>query len=246
MFFKRRLSECQSMINSDYIAIDLETTGIRLSKDKIIEVGLLKVKDSHIIDTFSCVINPDMQVDDKILELTKISKNELENAKRIYEVINHIVDFCEEYVLLGHNTIFDYSFVKREANRAGLEFEKRGIDTYKLCKKVLPENVRKNLTDACGYFGIERKNSHRAFSDAFYTHVLFQKIIKNFKTLEISPEAMKVKIKKFVPIRKRTKEDLQKLLNCHRIVCKVNIDLLSESEAKRMMDKIKSGSMDFT
>lgn len=234
------------MIISDYIAIDLETTGIRLSKDKIIEVGLLKVKDSHIIDTFSCVINPDMQVDDKILELTKISKNELENAKRIHEVINHIVDFCEDYVLLGHNTIFDYSFVKKEANRAGLEFEKRGIDTYKLCKKVLPENVRKNLTDACGYFGIERKNSHRAFSDAYYTHVLFQEIIKNFKTLEISSEAMKVKIKKFVPIRKRTKEDLQKLLNCHRIGCKVNIDLLSESEAKRMMDKIKSGSMDFT
>ena len=234
------------MIISDYIAIDLETTGIRLSKDKIIEVGLLKVKDSHIIDTFSCVINPDMQVDDKILELTKISKNELENAKRIHEVINRIVDFCEEYVLLGHNTIFDYSFVKKEANRAGLEFEKRGIDTYKLCKKVLPENVRKNLTDACGYFGIERKNSHRAFSDAYYTHVLFQEIIKNFKTLEISSEAMKVKIKKFVPIRKRTKEDLQKLLNCHRIGCKVNIDLLSESEAKRMMDKIKSGSMDFT
>lgn len=234
------------MIISDYIAIDLETTGIRLSKDKIIEVGLLKVKDSHIIDTFSCVINPDMQVDDKILELTKISKNELENAKRIHEVINHIVDFCEEYVLLGHNTIFDYSFVKKEANRAGLEFEKRGIDTYKLCKKVLPENVRKNLTEACGYFGIERKNSHRAFSDAYYTHVLFQEIIKNFKTLEIGSEAMKVKIKKFVPIRKRTKEDLQKLLNCHRIGCKVNIDLLSESEAKRMMDKIKSGSMDFT
>lgn len=228
------------MIISDYIAIDLETTGIRLSKDKIIEVGLLKVKDSHIIDTFSCVINPDMQVDDKILELTKISKNELENAKRIHEVINHIVDFCEEYVLLGHNTIFDYSFVKKEANRAGLEFEKRGIDTYKLCKRVLPENVRKNLTEACGYFGIERKNSHRAFSDAYYTHVLFQEIIKNFKTLEISSEAMKVKIKKFVPIRKRTKEDLQKLLKCHRIVCKVNIDLLSESEAKRMIDKILS------
>ena len=234
------------MIISDYIAIDLETTGIRLSKDKIIEVGLLKVKDSHIIDTFSCVINPDIQVDDKILELTKISKNELENAKRIHEVINHIVDFCEDYVLLGHNTIFDYSFVKKEANRAGLEFEKRGIDTYKLCKRVLPENVRKNLTEACGYFGIERKNSHRAFSDAYYTHVLFQEIIKKFKTLEISSEAMKVKIKKFVPIRKRTKEDLQKLLNCHRIGCKVNIDLLSESEAKRMMDKIKSGSMDFT
>lgn len=231
---------------TDYIAIDLETTGIRLSKDKIIEVGLLKVKDSHVIDTFSCVINPDMQIDEKILELTKISEKELENAKRIQDVIKHIVDFCEDYVLLGHNTIFDYGFVKKEANRAGFEFEKRGIDTYKLCKKVLPEDVRKNLTDACKYFGIERKNSHRAFSDAYYTHVLFQEIVKNFETLEINSEAMKVKIKKFVPIRKRTKEDLQKLLNCHRIVCKVNIDLLSESEAKRMMDKIKLGSKDFT
>jgi len=234
------------MMINDYIAIDLETTGIRLSKDKIIEVGILKVKDSHVIDTFSCVINPDMQIDEKILELTKISEKEIENAKRIQDVIKHIVDFCEDYALLGHNTIFDYSFVKKEANRAGLEFEKRGIDTYKLCKKVLPEDVRKNLTDACKYFGIERKNSHRAFSDAYYTHILFQEIIKNFETLEISSEAMKVKIKKFVPIRKRTKEDLQKLLNCHRIVCKVNIDLLSESEAKRMMDKIKLGSKDFT
>jgi len=234
------------MMINDYIAIDLETTGIRLSKDKIIEVGILKVKDSHVIDTFSCVINPDMQIDEKILELTKISEKEIENAKRIQDVIKHIVDFCEDYVLLGHNTIFDYGFVKKEANRAGLEFEKRGIDTYKLCKKVLPEDVRKNLTDACNYFGIERKNSHRAFSDAYYTHILFQKIIKNFETLEISSEAMKVKIKKFIPIRKRTKEDLQKLLNCHRIVCKVNIDLLSESEAKRMMDKIKLGSKDFT
>ena len=234
------------MMITDYIAIDLETTGIRLSKDKIIEVGLLKVKDSHVIDTFSCVINPDMQIDEKILELTKISEKEIENAKRIQDVIKHIVDFCEDYVLLGHNTIFDYGFVKKEANRAGFEFEKRGIDTYKLCKKVLPEDVRKSLTDACRYFGIERKNSHRAFSDAYYTHVLFQEIVKNFETLEINSEAMKVKIKKFVPIRKRTKEDLQKLLNCHRIVCKVNIDLLSESEAKRMMDKVKLGSKDFT
>ena len=224
----------------DYVAIDLETTGISVSKDKIIEVGLIKVINSHIEEMFSCIINPNMPVSTKILNLTGIDENEIKTARYIQDVIGDIVEFCDGFDLIGHNTIFDYSFVKKEANRAGLEFEKRGIDTYKLCKKVLPENVRKNLTDACSYFGIERKNSHRAFSDAFYTHVLFQEIIKNFKTLEISSVAMKVKIKKFVPIRKRTKEDLQKLLKCHRIVCKVNIDLLSESEAKRMIDKILS------
>lgn len=230
---------------SNYIAIDLETTGVRLSKDKIIEVGLLKIRDGHVIDTFSCMVNPQIPIDEKILELTGIKKIELEKAKGIQDVIGHIVDFCEDYDLLGHNTIFDYSFIKREANRAGLVFEKRGFDTYKLCKKVLPTDVMKNLTDACNFFGIERKNAHRAFSDAYFTHRLFRNIIEKYDNLEIDSEYMKVKLKKFIPIRKRTKEDLQKLLKCHKIGCKVNIDLLSESEAKRIMDKIKVGSGDF-
>lgn len=230
---------------SNYIAIDLETTGVRLSKDKIIEVGLLKIRDGHVIDTFSCMVNPQIPIDEKILEFTGIKKIELEKAKGIQDVIGHIVDFCEDYDLLGHNTIFDYSFIKREANRAGLVFEKRGFDTYKLCKKVLPTDVMKNLTDACNFFGIERKNAHRAFSDAYFTHRLFRNIIEKYDNLEIDSEYMKVKLKKFIPIRKRTKEGLQKLLKCHKIGCKVNIDLLSESEAKRIMDKIKAGSGDF-
>ena len=212
---------------TDYVAIDLETTGVSVSKDKIIEVGLIKVKDSHIVEMFSCIINPNMPVSYEILNLTGIDEDE-------------IVEFCEGFGLLGHNTIFDYSFVRKEANNAGLGFEKRGIDTYKLCKKILPPDIKKNLTDACAYFGIERKHMHRAFSDAYFTHMLYQGILEYFPELECDTEMMKVKLKKFIPIRKRTKEDLQKLLKCHRIVCKVNIDLLSESEAKRMIDKILS------
>ncbi|EGG89769.1 hypothetical protein HMPREF0491_00899 [Lachnospiraceae oral taxon 107 str. F0167] len=233
------------MSTLNYIAIDLETSGIKLRSDKIIEVGLLKIKDSHITDTFSCLINPEIEINEEILRLTGIKKRELYNAESINEVIGHIVEFCEDYDLLGHNTVFDYSFIKREASRAGLVFDKKGLDTYKLCKKILPADIKKNLTDACRYFGIERKNPHRAFSDAYYTHLLFQKIMENFPDFNFSPEHMEVKLKKFIPIRKRTKEDLQKLLNCHRIGYKVNIDLLSESEAKRMMDKIKSGSKGF-
>ena len=230
----------------DYVAIDLETTGISVSKDKIIEVGLIKVINSHIEEMFSCIINPNMPVSTKILNLTGIDENEIKTARYIQDVIGDIVEFCDGFDLIGHNTIFDYSFIKKEANNAGLNFEKRGIDTYKLCKKILPPYIQKNLTDACAYFGIERKNMHRAFSDAYFTHMLYQEILANFKELEIISEIMKVKLKKNVPIRKRTKEDLQKLLKCHRIVCKVNVDLLSESEARRMIDKIKSGSMDFT
>ena len=225
---------------TDYVAIDLETTGVSISKDKIIEVGLIKVKDSHIVEMFSCIINPNMPVSNEILNLTGIDEDEIKSAKYIQDVIGEIVEFCDGFDLLGHNTIFDYSFVRKEANNAGLDFEKRGIDTYKLCKKILPPDVKKNLTDACAYFGIERKHMHRAFSDAYFTHMLYQRILEYFPELGCDTEMMKVKLKKFIPIRKRTKEDLQKLLKCHRIVCKVNIDLLSESEAKRMIDKILS------
>lgn len=229
----------------DYVAIDLETTGISVSKDKIIEVGLIKVINSHIEEMFSCIINPNMPVSTKILNLTGIDENEIKTARYIQDVIGDIVEFCDGFDLIGHNTIFDYSFIKKEANNVGLNFEKRGIDTYKLCKKILPPYIQKNLTDACAYFGIERKNMHRAFSDAYFTHMLYQEILANFKELEIISEIMKVKLKKNVPIRKRTKEDLQKLLKCHRIVCKVNVDLLSESEARRMIDKIRAGNSDF-
>ena len=105
---------------TDYVAIDLETTGVSVSKDKIIEVGLIKVKDSHIVEMFSCIINPNMPVSDEILNLTGIDEDEIKSAKYIQDVIREIVEFCDGFDLLGHNTIFDYSFVRKEANNAGL------------------------------------------------------------------------------------------------------------------------------
>lgn len=189
----------------DYVAIDLETTGISVSKDKIIEVGLIKVINSHIEEMFSCIINPNMPVSTKILNLTGIDENEIKTARYIQDVIGDIVEFCDGFDLIGHNTIFDYSFIKKEANNAGLNFEKRGIDTYKLCKKILPPYIQKNLTDACAYFGIERKNMHRAFSDAYFTHMLYQEILANFKELEIISEIMKVKLKKMFQLEKEQK-----------------------------------------
>lgn len=227
--------------NNNYVAIDLETTGVKLSRDKIIEVGLVKVENGHVKDTFSCIINPGIEVNEDVLKLTGISKKEIANAGYIEDVIEFIEDFCKGFDLLGHNTIFDYAFIKKEINKINAVFEKNGIDTYKIVKKIFEKDEKKNLTDVCKFFNIERKNAHRAFSDAYYTHMAFQEILKKYPEIDINVEKMNVKIKKFIPIRKRTKEDLHKLLNCHKIKCKVCIDRLSESEAKRYIDKINAG-----
>ena len=226
---------------NDYVAIDLETTGIRLSKDRIIEVGLVKVKEGHVIDTFSSVVNPIIPISPEVLSLTGISKSEIAYAKYMEDIIEYIIDFCEGFDLLRHNTIFDYSFIKKEADKIKRPFEKRGIDTYKIAKEIFIRGEKKNLTDVCGYFNIERKNAHRAFSDAYYTHRVFQEMLKEYPDIAVKSEEMKVKIKKYIPVRKRTKEDLRKLLKCHKIEGKVCIDLLSESEAKRYIDKINAG-----
>ncbi len=76
-----------------------------------------------------------MPVSDEILNLTGIDEDEIKSAKYIQDVIGEIVE-REGFDLLGHNTIFDYSFIREEANNAGLDFE-REVLIYKLCKKIL-------------------------------------------------------------------------------------------------------------
>ena len=78
---------------NDYVAIDLETTGIRLSKDRIIEVGLVKVKEGHVIDTFSSVVNPIIPIRHEVLSLTGISKSEIAYANYMEDIIEYVIDF---------------------------------------------------------------------------------------------------------------------------------------------------------
>lgn len=164
-----------------YIAFDLETTGLDPMNNEIIEIGALKVRDGKVSERFMEFIKPQELISPAITGLTGISNDMVASARPARSVITDFIDFCEEDILIGHNIIFDYSFTKCTAAREGLPFEKMGIDTLKIAKKVHPELESKSLSALCEHYKIENKAAHRAYFDALATAKLYQTLSHYFE-----------------------------------------------------------------
>lgn len=107
-----------------YIAFDLETTGLSPQEHEIIEIGALKVREGKVVDRFMEFVHPDKPITPMIINITHITNDMVAGARSCPEVIHDFLSFCEDDVLIGHNVMFDYSFVKCSAVREGLTFEK--------------------------------------------------------------------------------------------------------------------------
>lgn len=224
-----------------YVAVDLETTGIGAKKEKIIEIGMVKVIEGVAADTFHTLINPHREIPERIVELTGIDDAMVKEAPGIEEVLPSVLAFCDGLPILGHQIIFDYGFLVQAAVNQGLKFEKSGIDTLKLCRKFMPAGEKKNLSSACAYFGIVPDTSHRALSDAMSAHRLYVELKKRFgngNEKEFCDTLLQYKAKKERTATKRQKQHLQDLIKYHRINVTVAIDHMSGNEISRMIDRI--------
>lgn len=119
----------------NYIALDLETTGLHPSEDRILEIGAVKVVNGEITDRYETLVNPGMAISPRIQELTGINDAMAATGKDTKTAITELLEFCEELPLLGHNILFDYSFVKKNAVNLGLTFEKDGVVTLKIARR---------------------------------------------------------------------------------------------------------------
>lgn len=228
------------MINS-YVALDLETTGIGARHEKITEIGMVKVIDGEAVDTYHTMVNPHREIPERIVELTGITDDMVKDAPGIDEILDEVLNFTEDLPLLGHQIIFDYGFLVQAAVNQKRKFEKYGVDTLKLCRYLMPGAEKKNLGAACAYFDVHQDTAHRALSDAYAAHDLYQELKRRFG--KERPELFTVKMlqykaKKERTASKRQKEHLQDLLKYHRIDITVEIDHMSGNEISRMIDKI--------
>ena len=227
------------MINN-YIALDIETSGLNPASDKIIEIGMAKVIDGRIEDKYSCLINPQEMISERITQLTGITQQMLNDKPVINDVIFEIIDFMQELPILGHNVIFDYSFIKKAAVNNNIKFERQGIDTLKLARRLLPEVEHKNLEYLCRYFNIDAGNSHRAYDDAVSA-------IKIFNALYcIKPDdngfdeliTLNYQVKKDSPITQAQKRYLLSLIEKHGIILAQDVEALTKSKASKLIDGI--------
>ncbi len=229
----------------NYVAVDIETTGLKPKTDRIIEIGAVLVKGGRIVEKKNWLVNPKCAVNEFVTNLTGIDNAMLLGAPVIEEVIPEFVGFCSEEVLLGHHIITDFSFLKRNAVNSGLVFEKKAIDTLKLARVILSDMEKKSLEYLNVKLKLTKGSSHRALDDALATVSLYDYMaelaLKNAEWQPLFvPQPLNYAVKKEGPATLVQKKHLRKLLEYHNLNADVDIDTLTRNEASRYVDKIIS------
>lgn len=225
----------------DYIALDVETTGLNPARDKILEIGAIKVQGGKVCETYGTLIDTGVPIPMRIQELTGITDAMQRTGKKTEEAIREFVDFCKDLPILGHNVQFDFGFLKQTAVNQGLSFEKEALDTLKISRRVLPDIPSRTLPAMCGHYRVNPGNSHRALDDALAAHEVLWKLWEEFG--EQAPEVFTLhrltySAKKQSPITNSQKGYLNDLLKYHRIETDIRIEDMTKSEASRMIDRI--------
>ena len=224
-----------------YVAFDLETTGLSVEENCIIEFGALKVRDGVVTDRFMTFVRPEEAITDRITEITGITTEMVEDAPEISQVMKAFVEFCEDDVLIGHNLPFDYSFARKYAGRLGFPFEKQGIDTLKIARSVCTGVVSKSLGSLCEYYGIVNDRAHRAYHDALATAKLYQTLAHYYEGENASlfaPSPLVYKAKKVQPATPRQKAYLKELIKYHKIDFTDDIEAMNRSKMSKAIDNI--------
>lgn len=225
-----------------YCVIDLEMTGLNAKHHKILEVAAVRVHGDSV-ENFSSLIRRDAPLSEEITSLTGITNEMLKDAPDEDTVLRQFFAFIGEDVLVGQNVIFDYGFLKQAAVNYKLPFERNGIDTLKIARRVLPDLPSKNLEQLCGYFHITIGNHHRALDDAVATCRLYQKMYEQYGEAHADifvPKPLLYKAKRQTPATERQKKHLKELVEYYRINLNLDWDTLTRNEASRQVDKIIS------
>ncbi len=164
-----------------YVVFDLETTGFSPDKNKIIEIGAVKVERGAITERFSTFVNPEVPIPFHIEELTSIRDDMVMDAPKIEEILPQFLEFCEGAIMVAHNAEFDMSFIRKNCERQQLTAEFTVIDTVALARMLLPHLNRFKLDTVAKALGISLDHHHRAVDDAACTAEIFVKFIQMLK-----------------------------------------------------------------
>ncbi len=146
--------------------IDVETTGTSPIRDRVIEVGVLRIEDGKVVDKFSSLINPKTHLPPNISILTGIDPFSLTRAPLFEEVSYQVREMLDGATFVAHNVRFDYAFMKHEFKRLGIEFTADTIDTVKLSHLLYPKYRKHDLSSIIQRHNLTIVNRHRAFDDA--------------------------------------------------------------------------------
>ncbi len=157
-----------------YSIIDIEATGGNSKIGKITEVAIYLYDGEKIVKEYNTLVNPERHIPSYVQRLTGITDKMVSTAPVFADVADDIASFLNGSCFVAHNVKSDYSFIKDELFKAGVEYHSERLCTLELAKTLIPETSHHGLGKICKYLEIEVPNRHRASGDALATVKLFQ------------------------------------------------------------------------
>jgi len=161
-----------------YAIVDIETTGGYAANHRITEVAIYHHDGMHITDSFHTLINPERNIPYYITGLTGITTEMVLEAPSFREVADDIFKRLEGKIFVAHNAHFDYSFLKKEFEEAGINWQSKKLCTVRLSRKIIPGLRSYSLGSLSESLGIEILNRHRAGGDAEATVKIFDQLLR--------------------------------------------------------------------
>ena len=160
-------------ISDTYVVFDIETTGLSPNNDKITEIGAVKIKNGEILERYNQLINPEIPIPEKIVDLTGITDELVKDKPKISEILPDFYSFIEGANLVAHNASFDVGFIRENLKLLGIDLKNPVIDTLELCRSLFPTLRNHKLNTVAKHLNVSLENHHRAVDDAKATADIF-------------------------------------------------------------------------
>ena len=167
--------------DEEYVAFDLETTGLSSKTDKIIEIGAVRMKNGVELDRFQTFVAPGRKLDKKIIELTGITDEMLVGAPEIEEVLPKFLEFVGDRVLVAHNSDFDTGFIRAACAQMGLPYQLTAADTLIFSQNMLPQLNKFKLDIVANALSLPEFQHHRAADDSLTCGLIMARLMEKAK-----------------------------------------------------------------
>ena len=168
-------TEARLLNDSDFVVVDLETTGAKTPPSRVTEIGAYRVTQGRIVAEFQTLVNPETPIPPFIVNLTGINNQMVKDAPCFADVAARWLEFAGDAVLVAHNASFDVRFLNHELGRVfpGRRMANSHLCTVVLSRRIFPGLLNYRLQTVAEHFSITIENRHRAASDARATAEIF-------------------------------------------------------------------------
>ncbi len=157
------------------VLLDCETTGGKANYHRITEIGLLVIEQGKIIKKWQTLINPEFMIPGGITQLTGITNEMVKTAPFFADVAQELLEILTDRILVAHHARFDYGFLKREFDRAGINYQSKPLCSVKFSRVMYPQFKRHGLDHIIKRFKLTIEKRHRAMDDALMIYQFFLK-----------------------------------------------------------------------